>query len=186
MFEFFEELKEARMYRGTDTLQGKSAEELAKITYMMIMMLEILRTEDSEYVRKYVDNTIGYENFTHMRSNATDLHNLITVLNNQDNYSGRIKPNFNISVPVLQLRRYMRDISAGHKDRGLDRTLFMKLETFLKISDSQAKQIRRFVGDWNQTSEGEKNTIRKQIKNFLQNYGQQNDLLIQFKHKIHS
>jgi hypothetical protein len=61
----------------------------------------------------------------------------------------------------------------------------MKLENFFKISDSQVKQTRRFVGDWADVSPNEKATVRKQIKNFLQSYGQQNDLLIQFKRTIH-
>jgi hypothetical protein len=185
MLDFLQELKEARLYRGADTLQGKSADELAKITYAMIMILEILRHEDNKFAKKYVDDTIGYENFSAMRSNATDLHNLLSVLNNQSDYENKITVNHNISVPVLQIKRWMRDISSGHKDKGLDRTLFMKLESFFKISDSQLKQIRRSVGDWNDTSTNEKSVVRKQIKNFLQGHGQQNDLLIQIKHYIH-
>jgi hypothetical protein len=185
MLDFIQELNEARLYRGASTLEGRSAEELAKITYMMIMMLEILRTEDPTFVKKYVEDTLGYENFESMRSTATDLHNLLAVLNKQDKYADRIRVNHNISVPVLQLKRYLRDITANQKDRGLDRTLFMKLENFFKISDSQVKQTRRFVGDWADVSPNEKATVRKQIKNFLQAYGQQNDLLIQFKRTIH-
>jgi hypothetical protein len=63
--------------------------------------------------------------------------------------------------------------------------MFIKLEDFFKISDSTIKQIRRFVGDWHDVSNNEKANVRKQIKNILQVYGQQNDLLIQFKHTIH-
>jgi hypothetical protein len=181
MFDFIQELNEARLYRGTSTLEGRSAEELAKISFLMIMMLEILRTEDNSFARKYGEQTLQYEQFDAMRSNATDLHNLLAVLNNQDKYDERITVNHKISVPVLQLRRYLRDISNKRKDRGLDRSLFIKLEDFFKISDSNIRQIRRFVGDWYDVSNNEKANVRKQIKNMLQGYGQQNDLLIQFK-----
>lgn len=186
MFDFIQELNEARLYRGTSTLQGRSAEELAKISFLMIMMLEILRTEDAKFAVKYADQTLQYEQFEAMRTSATDLHNLLAVLNNQDDFEERITVNHNISVPVLQLRRYLRDISNKRKDRGLDRGLFIKLETFFKISDSTIKQIRRFVGDWHDVSNNEKADTRKQIKNMLQGYGQQNDLLIQFKTLIKS
>lgn len=186
MLDLIQELVEARLYRGTSTLEGKTAEEIAKISFLMIMMLEILRFEDSKLVSKYVADTLQYEQFDSMRSSASDLHNLLAVLNNQDKYKERIKVNHNISVPVLQLRRYLRDISANSKDRSLDRTFFTKLENFFKITDSNFKQIRRYVGDWHLVSDNEKNKIRKQIKNFLQNYGQQNDLLIDFKKTINS
>lgn len=181
MFEFIEELTEARMYKGRDTLHGKTAAELAKVAYLMFMMLEILRTEDAEFAKKYVKETNWAENFSAMRTNLSDLHNLLAVLNNQDKFSDKITVDHSIAVPTLQIRRYMRDIEDNRKQRGLDRSFFKSLEDFLKIGDSQCKEARRAVADWHAAGDTEKGTIRRLIKNVLQPTNQQNDLLTQFR-----
>jgi hypothetical protein len=181
MLDFIQELNEARLYRGTDTLKGKTADDLSKVAFLMIMMLEILRHEDKSYASTYVHDTISYENFESMRSSASDLHNLLAVLNHQEKYEEKIKTNLSISVPVLQIKRYLRDIENHRFDHGQDRSFFLKLEDFLKISDSKVKSIRRVVGDWKDNSHGEKDIIRHQIKNLIQASGQQSDILQKFK-----
>ena len=181
MFDFIQEIKEARIYKNGDTLKGKTAEEIANSIFLMIMMLEILRNIDEDYAKKYAIQTLGYENFTAMRNNASDLHNLLAVLNNQDDYSEKIETNSKISVPALQIRRYLRDIENNLKDMSLDRQLFLKLEQFLGIKNSSFKQIRRNVADWRLNSDTEKTLIRRNIKNYLNNYNQQTDILIYFR-----
>lgn len=186
MLDLLQELLEARMYRGADTLKGKTATELSHIAYLMIMMLEIMRTEDPKFARNYVTSSIAYENFEAMRNNATDLHNLLSVLNNQDKFEERIEVNHNISVPVLQIKRYFRDIVSGNKEPGLDKQLFLKLENFFKISNPAYKHVRRSVGDWNSCSKSEKSSIRNELKTMMQNTSQQNDIFVQFKNLVHS
>lgn len=181
MLEFIQELHEARLYKGADTLNGKSADDLASAAYLMLLMLEVLRTDDEIYAKKYAKDTIGYENFEAMRSNVTDLHNIFAVLNNQNKYEDHIKENLQITVPVLQIRRYLRDITTGDKQLGLDKELFMKLERFLNIKDSTLKSIRRTVGDWNRASTSERSSIRKQLKNYTVPAATQNDILVHFK-----
>jgi len=183
-FAFLQELTEARMYRGRDTLRGKTADELGRVAYLMIMMLEILRTEDKSFAKKYSLNTLGAANFVGLRNSASDLHNILAVLNNQGSYADRIITNSNISVPTLQIRRYLRDIENDRKQIGLDRSFFKKLDEYFKISDSSLKEIRRVAADWHYASSTEKGTIRRQIKNLLQATNHQNDLLIHFRTKL--
>jgi hypothetical protein len=181
---FLQELTEARMYRGSSTLQGKTADELAKVVFLMFMMLEILRKEDAGFAKKYAKQTLWHEKFSTMRTNASDLHNLLSVLSNQQDFSSKIATNANINVPALQIRRYLRDIDSGLKQQGVDRAFFKTLEEFLKISDSNLKEIRRAVADWRDAGATEKSTIRYKIKNLLHMTNQQNDLLIQFRTKL--
>jgi gas vesicle protein len=148
-------------------------------------MLEIVRAEDSAYAKTYAQNTVTYENFDAMRGNASDLHNILTVLANQSKFDDKITVDLHIAVPVLQIKKYLRDIVAGHKEPGMDRQLFMKLEGYLKISNSQYKNIRRSVGDWKDNSRAEKATVRNEIKNTLMNLSQQNDLFVHFKNLAH-
>ena len=184
MFDFIEELKEARMFRGSDTLRGKSANDIAKMAVTMFLMLEIIRQEDPQWAKKYVRDTMDYTNFDAMRTSATDLHNLLAVLNNQDKYSARIKSNASISVPVLAIRRYFREILGGRKDRGLDRALFQKLQDTFKISSGELSSARRNVTDWHLPSKTEKNVTKRALKNVLQSTAHQADIFVHFKSKL--
>lgn len=185
MFEFFDELNEARLFRGRETLQGKSADDLAKVLYLMFMMVEILRHEDSSWLRDYISNTMGDEYFRSMRSSSSDLHNIIAVLSNQDKFSDKIKTNGKISPPLLTIKRYFREILNKIKYPSQDRAFFKSLEDYLKISESKYKNIRRIVGDWESASKTEKNTVMYEIKNLIKPTNQQNDLVLRFIGKLH-
>lgn len=182
--EFIQELTEARLYRSRDTLKGKTAEELAKTTFLMIMMIEILRSEESAWTKNYVINTRWNEDFKAMLMQASDLHNLITILNNQEKFQDKITIDKTISPPIFMLKTYFRNIENGRKEHGWDRGFFKKLEEFLKIKDSSLREIRRAVADWNLNSDSEKRTVRHQIKNILMPTNQQNDLVLYFKDKL--
>lgn len=181
MLDFLHEISEARLFKNKDTLYGKSAEELATFAYLMIMMLEILRNTDKDYAKKYAINCLAYENFDGMRANASDLHNVLAVLNHQDKYEGKLTPNANISVPALQIKRYLRDIENGRKEPSTDRQLFMTVETYFKLKDSRLKQMRRDVGDWHLNSDAEKATIQKTIKNYMSTMTLSSDIFAHFK-----
>jgi hypothetical protein len=183
-FSFLQEIAEARMYRNTTTLSGKKATELAKVAFLMVMMLEILRYEDKSFAKRYSVDSIGYDSFESLKGSATDLHNILAVLANQSKYANKITTDFNVAVPVLQIRKYLRDIENDRKDKGWDRAFFKTLSEFLKITDSDLKEMRIWVGDWLQASATEKRKLRLQIKNILQATNHQNDLLVHFRTKL--
>lgn len=184
MFEFIQEISEARIYKNGDTLKGKHAADIAKIAFLSIMMLEVLRNADLKYSKQYASSTLPDQGFTAMRPSASDLHNLLAILSNQDKYSDKIDTNLNISVPVLQLKRYLRDVASGHKDIALDRQLFKTLENNLQIHDSTLSNIRRNVADWQATTPGEKDTIIRLIKQLANSLSQQTDLYQHFKNSV--
>lgn len=179
--EFIQELTEARMFRGRETLANKSVNDIAKIVFLTLLIVEILRTLKPAVAKKYGLETLSYENFKTMRNNATDLHNLLAVLNNQNDYAGRIQPDTNVSIPALQIRRYLRDLEYDKKEKAVDRQFFYKLESFLKISDSEYKELRRSVVDWEMNSAVEKRKIMRTIKQDLNKLALQLDILQQFK-----
>jgi hypothetical protein len=183
-FSFLQELTEARMYRNTTTLSGKKATELAKVAFLMFMMLEILRHEDKSFAKRYSLDSMWYDNFASLKSSSTDLHNVLSVLGNQSKYADKITTDLSIAVPILQIRKYLRDIENDRKDRGWDRAFFKTLSEFLKITDADLKEMRIWVGDWLQASATEKRKLRLQIKNLLQATNHQNDLLVHFRTKL--
>jgi hypothetical protein len=178
-FDFLQELSEARIYRNASTLDGKDAKDLAKIAYLIFLVIEILRHEDPKYAVQYIKDTMYYDEFKHMRSSATDFHNILSVLNNQSAYP--IHADAQISVPLLQVKRYFRNIENDKIEAGLDRDLLIKLENYLRISDPQIKHIRRTVAFWQNASRNEKATASKEIKNLLNSLSHQSDVVVYFR-----
>ena len=184
MLDFINELAESRIYRNADGLKGKSAEDIAKIAYLTVMMLEVLRFQDKSSAKSYAQKTLPFQQFQGMRTSATDLHNLLVALASQDEYENKIKTNYNINVPTLQFKRYLRDVDNGYKNIPMDRNFFLELERYFKISDSNLKGIRRHVMDWHRTSDSEKVVVVRKIKQLANAITIQNDLYQIFKAKV--
>lgn len=184
MLNFIQELTEARMYRGTDTLSGKSADEIAEIVYVMFLVLEILRKEDPSKAFSYAKETTYYTDFATMRNGSSDLHNLLAVLSNQERYEDKIKTSGYISVPMMQTKKYFRDFENRRYDPSIVRTFILRLEGFLNIRESWMKQARRTILFWDISSDGEKQKIKQQIRNFFQRTSFNNDLYVYYKNNL--
>jgi hypothetical protein len=178
---FIQELVEARLYKGESTLKGKTAKEISAIVFLMIMTLEIMRHESPNYARKYVENSLQFGNFDSMRSSMTDFGNLVAVLSNQDDYDDTIKADFGINIPFLQLKRYLTDIRNGAKTSSMDKSFFLKLEDFLKVSEGLHKTIRRHVTNWDTLKDNEKNNVVEIIKREFNTRSNYNDIYLQLK-----
>lgn len=179
--EFINSLTESRLYRNADTLDGKTATDLSKVLFLMVLTVEMLRFGEEKFVKDYARKTIQYGDFNHMRVSCTDLGNLASVLSNQDYYSDKIQTDFEISVPLLQFKTYLRGVRDEDSIHSNDRNFFLKLEKYLKITDSKYKNFRRIIGDWEKMSKGERNSIITSIKQEYNSLAQNNDLIVYFK-----
>lgn len=180
--EFIQEISEARLFKNGETLKGKTATDIGKITFLSIMMLEIIRKSDDKYAREYAKNTRSSNNFAGMNPGKSDLHNLLVVLNHQDKFSSKITTDSHIFVPMIQLKHYLNNIEDNRTELDVDRRmLFKKLEDGLLIKDNNLKHIRRAVADWDLTSKNEREIIYTNIKQLANSLAQQNDLFQYFK-----
>lgn len=178
---FLQELVEARMYKGASTLKGKTAKEIGAVVFLMIMSLEILRHESKSYAKKYVEETLRFGDFDSMRSSMSDLGNLLAVLSNQDKYDDYIKTDYSINIPFLQLKRYLVDLKNGRDTSSVDRSLFLKLEDYLKINDSLFKTIRRYVSNWESLEDNEMKSVIENIKREFNARSNYNDIYLHIK-----
>lgn len=179
----FQELKESRMFGNVDTLDGQKVSSLASMAYLMMLMLELKRKEKDSWSKKYAESTIKYNDFESMRLNGTDLHNILAVLNHTDVYDGRLDVDVKVSVPVLGLRRYFKDVRDGRHEPKLDRELFTRLESQLSIHDSQLKSLRREILDWSMTDDSEKDMVFAIIKRLLNKHAYRSDIAVYFNSK---
>ena len=88
---FITELTEARMFYDGKDLKGRSAEDIAGLAYLIIMLLQIIRYDYPSQAKSYASDTARYKQYETMHYSATDLSNLLAVLNNQENYDDKIK-----------------------------------------------------------------------------------------------
>lgn len=154
--EFFSELAEARLFRGPAGLRGHHAFELARILYVAMLALEMIRNEDEEAARLYAYRSVNFGDFDHMRMGSTDLANLALVLSNQHDFEERIQADFDIYAPALQIQSYLQGVRQKMRRHGLDRQFFITLENMLHIHDSTLWNVRRTVLDWKSSSLFEK------------------------------
>jgi hypothetical protein len=178
MFDFIKrEIFEARMFRAPVGIQGKTAEELARIIYLSLLSIEAIRQFDEPAAKHYAALTIQWGDFDHMRGTATDLANLIAVLSNQRDWEDRIETNFDISAPVLQIKSYLRGVWQGTWYHGRDRQTFMNIETMMNIHDSTLAQVRRVVLDWKLHNENDRTFAMHNIRRELARHAVRLDLI---------
>ena len=178
---FIKELTEAKTFYNHSTLKGKSAEFLAELIQVMILGLEIIRHEHEKYAVEYATACMRYSDFTDMHLNSPDLYNLIVVITNQLEYSDDIVGNSSINVPVFQLKRYFRDIMGNRNDALADRSLFYKLEKYLKISDTYLKTVRRIVSDWHTVGESDRADAKRLLLNKFRSKANYTDIGVYFR-----
>lgn len=159
-FEFLNELAESRIFQYRDDFRNKSARELADITFVMTLVLEVLRHRQRRSSQEYAGRTIYMSDFKAVKSSATDLANLVTVLSDQEKFDREIKADSRVSVPELQLKRYLRDVADGKESGSFDREFLLKFEDYLRVNDGELRNARRIVAYWNTASAmDKKNTV---------------------------
>lgn len=145
---FINELTEARLFRNTSQIQGHSAKELAVLMYSTILCLEALRHVDSRNASAYAWDTIFFGDFSKTRPAASDLFNMMAILNNQDNYEGVIKTDYDISPAVLEVKGYLRRVVNGTAPVVQDRFVLINLGEMLGIYQSDLQSARRTIAFW--------------------------------------
>ncbi|SVD21403.1 uncharacterized protein METZ01_LOCUS374257, partial [marine metagenome] len=127
---FITELFESKALRNQRGLGNMSAEQVAENVYMNILSLQAMRNDPSsmKIAQNYAKKTMMNPGFDNIRTTATDLHNWVAVLNQPDRYAETIGPVGRSSMPVLQLRQYLRQVASGRVNPNFDKQFLMSLE----------------------------------------------------------
>lgn len=174
---FIKELTEARALRTKRGL-NLSAEQIAENIYLSVLSLQAMRydpntaSQAAEYARK----TLQYQDFSNIRSTATDLHNWVAVFNNPERYAEQIGPVGRASMPVMQFRKYLRDLSQGKSNPNLEKQFLMSLERNLGISNGHYSAVRRMLSDWNRLYGSERKTSTTRLLQALRAKTPKSDL----------
>jgi hypothetical protein len=179
---FIADLTEARMFQGIDDLKGKTAENIADVIYLIIMLLEIIRANKPEWAANYASQTLQYNTYDNMHYSGTDLANLLAVLNRQDTFKATLKVNAELNIPLFQINRYLNAVKGRNDSSSDDATFFYRLEDYLKLySKPVFRRLRRDIGQWNKLSYADKVRIIQMLRQEFDKRASTTDIYLWFK-----
>jgi len=162
-FEFIrEELTEARYIRTPRDTIGRSGDNLAEGFFEHLMVLQQMRFENPSWARKYAKDTLKFMNFTNVRTGATDLHNLASIMNNPGKFNGStggLPGRFD----ELGFKRYLRNVANDKFTPGQDRAFMMQMQKNLGIKGGLLGRARRIMSDYGRSSTGERQAVSQRM-----------------------
>ena len=154
--DFIKDLHESRMTKDNGSSQRLTYTDCGERMYLILLALETMRKfpQFRLPVQKYCKKTAGFESYKYYRIMGTDLYNFVYFLVGDDSAQRKLKdPNSAIELkkktrlPVAAINRYINELAQG-KEPGLITKLFVDLESKLNITNSDYKNIRRGLNDF--------------------------------------
>ena len=149
---FLQYVSEGRVVRRQSDLQRYTFQEITERIYLSFLTLTLLRNfaQTQGFVKQYATDTLAYGSFDRVRSTSNDLHNMMAVVAGDPEITKKLA-NKNAAmalrqrqtVPVLAIRRYLRDFRNSY-------SFLTSLETALGISNADYKNLRRAISDYAQ------------------------------------
>jgi hypothetical protein len=162
--DFIKEITEARMTRDSTGTRKLTYSDCCERLYLSLLVLETLRhfPEFRLTVQKYAKRTRGFESYRYYRINGSDLYNFIYLVVGDDSAQDKLKDpeaakslKANTKIPLSDLNRYINQLANGQQPI-LVSSLFIKLESGLKITNTDYKSIRRALSDFEKLTRDEK------------------------------
>jgi len=142
-YEFFEELREARIFKNLNLVQGVKADDLAIMLLNMFFALNFIWHEDRNAAVKYAQGMMRDPNLNAFRTTQSDMFNTIALLLHQEKYSDRINTKYDITIPEYRIKRILRDMARGRVDEDDYHQLFLLMMRQIKGVTSDHQRIRR-------------------------------------------
>jgi hypothetical protein len=154
--DFIKDLHESRMTKDNGSSQRLTYTDCGERMYLILLALETMRQfpQFRLSVQKYCKKTAGFESYKYYRIMGTDLYNFVYFLVGNDSAQRKLKdPDSAIELkkktrlPVASINRYINSVAQG-KEPTLITKLFVEIESSLKITNSDYKNIRRGLSDF--------------------------------------
>lgn len=187
-FELFNDLLESRLIRSKSSLSKYDARDIADLTFLYFIAMEILAQEFSTagFASKYARKTITYNNFDRLITSSTDLYVLLHVLMGKNNDDARQKLKNTAAndiffqglvLPLPQLKKYFTDIQKNKRDTSFSRRLLYTLQNRLRISNSNYRSMRILASDWREQTEERKRLTMTRLLMAFRKLGMMSELL---------
>ena len=147
---FLQYVSEGRVVRRQSDLQRYTFQEITERIYLAFLTLTLLQNfkQTQGFVQNYARDTLTYGTFDRVRTTSNDLHNMLAVVAGDPEITKKLA-NKNVAmalrqrqtVPVLALRRYLRDFKNAFG-------FLTSLERSLGITNMDYKNLRRAIADY--------------------------------------
>jgi len=149
---FLKYVAEGRVVRRQSDLQRYTFQEITERIYLSFLALTLLKNFDQTagFAKTYATDTLSFGNFDRVRSTSNDLQNMLAVVAGSTDVVKKLANKNQAmalrqrrTVPVLAIRRYLRDFKGSYK-------FLTQLETALGITNMDYKNLRRAISDYAQ------------------------------------
>lgn len=165
--DFIRGLEEARLTKDSSNLRSLTYTDCCERLYLTLLCLELLRQYPryTNIAQAYAGKTLGKETYSQFRAFSTDLYNFVYFVVGDDNALNKLKnpgaakqARSTVTLPLFALNRYLRSLSTGTVPANITQE-FIKLESSLKITNSDYKIIRRNITRFDKLNTREKKAI---------------------------
>ena len=173
-FSFIKDLHESRMTKDNGNSKKLTYSDCCERVYLTLLILETMRNfpDFQKTVQKYAKSTIGFETYKFYRVMGSDLYNFIYFLVGGDSAQDKLKDpesakvlKASTRIPVNDLNRYIRALASGSTTikQYNPSSLFLRLESALKITNSDYKAVRRSIMNWDKETRSEKRLVATRL-----------------------
>ena len=153
---FLKDLHESRMTKDNGNSAKLTYTDCGERMYLTLLALETMRQypDFRAAVQRYYKKTAGFELYKYYRIMGTDLYNFVYFLVGDDGAQKKLKdPQAAIALkkktklPTQSINRYINELAQG-KEPSLRTKLFLDIERALNITNTDYKNIRRGLNDY--------------------------------------
>ena len=180
---FLKYVSEGKIIRRHSDLQRFTFPEVAERIYLSFLALALM-TQNKDtigFAKSYADQTMAKGTFDQVRMMNNDLANMLAIVSGDPEITKKLKNKNQAQamrqrqpVPVMALRRYLRSYEDHYKN-------LTNLERALNINDSNLRNIRRAVANYNKLNSKMKMQTLHRLQQQLQSKLPNTDILKKFK-----
>ena len=161
---FIEEIHEARMTRDASNARVLTYTDCCERLFLSLLIVELLRRfpKYSSSVADYAGRTTRYTNFNSFKAGGTDLYNFMYFVTGPEEAQNKLKNpgaakemRKRTYFSTMQVSGYLTTISYGNEPTNAFNIL-LSAEQSLNITNSDYKNLRRTINNFNNLSTTEK------------------------------
>ena len=170
-FSFLRDLHESRMTKDNGNAKKLTYTDCGERMYLTLLALETMRQypDFKAYVQRYCKKTAGFELYKMYRIMGTDLYNFIYFLVGDSKAQDKLKDpdsakrmRANTKLPTAAINRYINALAQGKTPTQVN-SMFMAIESAIKVTNSDYKAIRRNLANFARLTKAEKRLISTRL-----------------------
>ena len=170
--EFLAELHEARMTRDSNNQKVLTYNDCCERLYLSILSLELLRRfpQFAPFAHGYAKKTTDRDSYKHFRMYATDLYNFAHFVTGDEETMQKLKDpqgawavRQRTTLPIMAFNRYLINLASGRASSMNDQETLMRIESALHIVNTDYKDIRRNIFNFNRLATFDKKKVATRL-----------------------